>query len=136
MSITISNGITTLELDPDLYWEDEHAWSPVAQTMTRSVTGAAIFQAGLRTAGRPITLRPYASDSAWMPLSTLQQLRAWMSVPGAVFTLTIHGVPYKVRARHGSGETDSAHVADPVVFYSDPVGGDWMLVTLRFITTE
>ncbi len=136
MSYTLSNGVSMIELDPDLYWEDEHAWSPVAQTMTRSVTGVPIFQAGLRTAGRPITLRPHASDSAWMPLATVLQLRAWLGVPGAVFTLTIHGVPYRVRARHGSGETDSAHVADPVVFYSDPVSTDQMLVTLRFITTE
>ena len=73
MSITLSDGTTTLVLDPDLYWEDEFAWAAVEQSMTRGLTGRPIIQAALRHYGRPITLRPFDERSAWMtraPIST------------------------------------------------------------------
>ena len=40
MSITLSDGATTLALHPDLYWSDEHNWFPVEQTAQRTITGA------------------------------------------------------------------------------------------------
>ena len=35
MSITLSDGTTTVTLHPDLYWEDENSWHPVEQTVER-----------------------------------------------------------------------------------------------------
>lgn len=131
MSITLSAGGTTLTLDPDLYWEDEYSWSPVEQSVDRTVTGALIVQAAARLSGRPITLRPFDDRSAWMPRTDVAQLRAWANVPGQVLTLNFDGTAYRVLFRHHEG---SAMTADPVVFYSDPDSADWLLVTLRFMT--
>jgi hypothetical protein len=40
MSITLSDGTTTLTLNPDLYWADENDWSPVQQSVETTITGA------------------------------------------------------------------------------------------------
>lgn len=130
MSITLSDGTTTLVLDPDLYWEDEFSWAAVEQSMTRGLTGRPIIQVALRHYGRPITLRPFDDSSAWMTRADMTQLRAWADVPGQALTLSLHGTPYRVMFRH----QDGAHAAEPVTFYSDAGAEDWLLVTLRFMT--
>jgi len=130
MAITLTDGTTVLELDPDLYWDDEFAWAAVEQSMTRGLTGKPIIQVGLRQHGRPITLRPFDDRSAWMTRADMAQLRAWADIPGQVLTLTLRGTAYTVMFRHH----DQAHAAEPVVFFSDPASLDWLLVTLRFMT--
>jgi len=130
MSITLSDGTITLTLHPDLYWEDEWSWAAVEQTMSRSLTGRPIIQIGTRTAGRPITLRPFDDSSAWMPITTMTQLRAWADTPGKVLTLTLRGAAHTVMFRHH----DEAHSAEPVAFYNAPASSDWLLVTLKFFT--
>lgn len=67
MSITLSDGATTLALHPDLYWSDEHNWFPVEQTVQRTITGALIVSVATRLAGRPVTLQPEDDRSAWTP---------------------------------------------------------------------
>ena len=64
MSITLSDGTTTLALHPDLYWSDEHNWFPVEQTAQRTITGALIVSVATRLAGRPVTLQPEDDRSA------------------------------------------------------------------------
>lgn len=130
MSITLTDGITVLELDPDLYWEDEFAWAAVEQSMTRGLTGRPIVQVGQRHYGRPITLRPFDDRSAWMTRAEMAQLRIWADMPGQVLTLTLRGTLHTVMFRHH----DQAHAAEPVVFFSAPESGDWLLITLRFMT--
>ncbi len=132
MPITLTDGTTVLELDPDLYWEDEFAWAAVEQSMTRGLTGKPIIQVALRQYGRPITLRPFDDRSAWMTRGAMAQLRTWADIPGQVLTLTLRGTAYTVMFRHH----DQAHAAEPVVFFSDPASGDWLLVTLRFMTVQ
>lgn len=133
-TITLTDGTTTLELDPDLYWEDEFRWSATAQSMTRSLTGRAIYQVGTRNGGRPITLRPEDDSSAWMTRATLSQLLVWQDIPGLVLTLTLRGTPYTVRFRHGTDESGAAVEARPLIHYADPASTDWVHITLRFIT--
>lgn len=131
--ITLTDGTTTLQLDPDLFWGDEHDWHPVEQSTDRTLTGALIVQVAARQAGRPITLKPADNSSAWMPRATLTQLRAWAAIPGKTLTLTLYGTAYQVLFRHHDAPALSA---EPVVFFSDPLADDWHLVTLKFLTAE
>lgn len=136
MTHSLHDGTTALMLPEDLYWEDEWAWTPVAQTLTRSVTGAAILQIGTRTGGRPITLASRDRVSGWMRLGEVIQLQSWAARPGAVFTLRWRGQVWSVRFRPGTGDTEAAVIGEPVVYYSDPLPDDWVIPTLRLITVD
>ena len=69
----------TLDLGARLLWTDEFEWSPVAQTVATSTTGALLVSVALRQAGRPITLDGVASQ-AWYSWALCQQLAAWAAV--------------------------------------------------------
>lgn len=130
MTITLAYQATTLTLDPDLKWADEHQWHPVEQTSQRTITGALIISTAARIGGRPITLQPDDDSSAWMPRSMIDTLRSWAAVPGRQMTLTLRGTPHTVIFRHHDG---IAVEASPIVFYSDEDGSDWYKATLRFM---
>lgn len=130
-TITLSDGTTTLALDPDLYWEDEFAWAAVEQAVERSLTGALVVHVATRQAGRPITLRNEDEASAWLTRADMAQLQAWADVPGQRLTLALRGTAHLVLFRHHDGGPFEAR---PLVHYADPVPADWVLATLRFIT--
>lgn len=132
MSITLQYGTTTLPLDPDLYWEDENQYSPVAQAVDTGLTGALIIQVDgdATRPGRPVTLRPEDDNSAWMIHADLETLKTWAAIAGATFTLTLRGVVRTVMFRH---QDKPAVDARPVVHYSDVQAGDFYLVTLKFM---
>lgn len=130
MSITLSDGTTTVTLHPDLYWQDEYNWQPVVQSVTKTITGAVVVQSAALQAGRNITLTPEDDQSAWMAKSVVDQLRNWASVAGKTLTLTLRGVSRTVIFRHHDG---GAMEATPVVFFSDADSNDWYRVTLRFM---
>lgn len=132
--IQLSDGTTSLTLDPDLYWSDEFDWSPVQQNVEFGITGAQIIDLGVKQAGRPITLRPDADDAAWLPRSTLVQLRIWEALPEQVFSLSLRGQSYSVVFNRSQGAPVEAR---PVVFVAGALPGelgDWYLATLRFMT--
>ena len=129
MPINLTFGTSVINLSSDLYWSDEHSWTPVVQAAERSITGAMIIDYGTRIGGRNITLQPIDSDSAWIAKSDLETLKAWASVAGREMTLGIHGSNYQVIFR----QLDGAIEATPVVFFSDESAGDWYSVTLRFL---
>ncbi|QNM94898.1 hypothetical protein [Chitinimonas koreensis] len=82
-----SHTLDSLTL-PDLVWLDEHDWRPVAQTETRSLSGALIVETGTMTGGRPITLAG-ADNYALTTRSVVDQLRAMAAEPGRVLHLTL-----------------------------------------------
>lgn len=129
MSITLSDGTTTLALHPDLYWSDEHNWFPVEQTAQRTITGALIVSVATRLAGRPVTLQPEDDRSAWTPRADLDQLRHWAAGAGRVLQLTLRGSTRDVMFRH----QDNAVEATPVQHLNDTQPGDWFLVTVRLM---
>lgn len=130
MTISLTVDTTTVNLNPDLFWEDEHNWHPVEQSAERTLTGDLIVQVAQRNAGRPITLRPEDDSSAATSLADLQQLRNWAAVPGQAMTLILRGVSRSVMFRHHDG---LAIEARPWVHRSDVQTGDWYLVTYRFM---
>ena len=130
MSITLTVGATSINLNPDLFWADENDWHPVEQTSTRTITGALTVQTAARIAGRPITLQPEDDRSGATSLATLTQLRNWAAVPGQVLELTLRGVSRSVIFRHHDG---AAVEARPWIHYSDVQTGDWYFTTIRFM---
>lgn len=127
--ITLADGSTTLTLNPDLYWADEFGWNQVEQSAERTITGALIVQAAGKTIGRPITLQPEADSDSWMSRDVLAQLRNFAAEPGKEMTLTLRGTSRTVIFRHQDGVAVEAR---PVVHFSDALGSDNYLVTLRF----
>lgn len=133
MAITLTDGTTVLELDPDLYWDDEFTWAAVVQNVDYSLTGALVVDVGQRQSGRPITLRAEDDRSGWLTRAALAQLQGWADVPGQLMTLTLRGASYTVLFRHHDGGPFDAR---PVVHFADPQPSDWLLATLRFITVD
>lgn len=129
MFVTLTYNGVTLTLPPDTYWIDEHSWSPVEQTVTPSITGAALIDVGTRQAQRPITLE---SDEGhgWMPFATVQTLKTWAAIPGAQMALTIRGEAYTVVFRH---HDKPAIDVVAVVDYSTPEPTDWFYGQLKFM---
>ena len=131
MSLTLSDGSTTLTLNPDLYWSDENNWHAVEQAVERTITGALVVQAAARIAGRPITLEPQDDEAAWMTLADVEDLRNWAAAPGKTMTLTLRGEAREVIFRHQDGGFE----ARPVIQYRDghelPV--DFYLCTIRLM---
>lgn len=130
MSITLTVGATTINLNADLYWSDENDWHPVEQVAERTITGAMVVFPAARVAGRPITLQPEDDSSGATTLPTLTQLRNWAAVPGQVLQLTLRGVSRSVIFRHHDG---AAVEARPWIHYSDVQTEDWYFVTIRFM---
>lgn len=131
MSLTLADGSTTLTLNPDLYWSDEHNWHPVEQSVERTITGAQVIQAAARVAGRPITLEPEDDEAAWMTLADVTALRNWAAVPGKTMTLTLRGEAREVIFRHQDGGFE----ARPVIQYRDghELPADFYLCTIRLM---
>ena len=131
MSLTLADVSTTLTLNPDLFWSDEHNWNPVAQVAERSITGAHIIQVAGMIKGRPITLEPIDDEAAWMSRDDAEALRNWAAVPGKTMTLTLRGEAREVIFRHQDGGFE----ARPVLQYRDghelPV--DFYLCTIRLM---
>lgn len=127
--ITLTDGTTTVILNPDMFWSDELNWQPVEQTAQRTVTGALIVSASPRVGGRPITLEPENDESAWMPRSAVEALRNWAAVPGKQLTLTLRSVTHTVLFRHQDGGLD----ARPVVHYNDTNNADFYLCVVRLM---
>ena len=133
MSISLTDGSTTVDLPDDLYWSDELAWTPVQQSVERSITGALIVQSGLRVGGRPITLQPFeAQQSSWISRAALQQLQSWAAQPELTLQLQLRGQLRSVMWRHQDGEPVQAQ---PVQHLSDVQPEDAYVATLRLMET-
>lgn len=127
MSITLSVASVTVALHPDLFWSDELSWHPVKQSAEYSLTGALVVDS-VSMQGRPITLEPIDTSSAWMSRADFDQLAAWAAVPGQQMTLLLRGVTHTVIWRH---QDAPALTADPVVHYSDVQSDDWYIARIK-----
>lgn len=123
MSITL-NGIT---LPSDLEWSDEFDWTPVRQSMDRSLTGKLLIEEAEKVGGRPITL--YGGQNAcWVPRSTVVALKALL-VANNTMTLMYHGTEYSVMWRHDETPIE----ANQVRRIANP-GDNWKYtITLRLM---
>lgn len=127
----ITHLLDTIALPAGMIWQDEFDWSPAVSAQGYSVTGALIIDAGLRQAGRPITLS--ANDTrGWsgMTRAKVQALRALAAVPAATYTLQLaDGRSFSVAFRPGDEPITARQVWD-----RELPPADWpYIVTLRLI---
>lgn len=127
--ITLSDSTLSVSLHGDLYWSDENNWYPVEQTKQYTLTGSLIVMSSERKAGRPITLEPEDDGSAWMPYSSVAQLRNFALMPGKQMTLNLRGVNRLVVFRHEDGGFE----ATPVKHQNDVLGTDYYRCVLRLL---
>lgn len=130
MKNSITYNTTVIQLPDDLSWTDEHAWQSVEQQVTRTLSGGLIIESHVRIGGRPITLAPPGDDSAWIKLQDLQAINLIANIPDAQMQLKFGDSQFTVIFRHHDGEVISAK---PVVFFSDAVGTDFYLVTIKLM---
>ena len=128
MTITLTNAGTTATLPADLLWADEYDWHPVQQTRTYTTTGALLVEAGVKQAGRPITLQG-DDTTAWITRAQCDVLRAWAALPAPELTLTLRGAARAVSFDHEK----TAFEARPVMHVAEPTDADWYVPTLRLI---
>ena len=129
MAITLSDGTTTIALPDDMFWADQHSWTPVEQSVATSITGAAIIDIGVRTAGRPITL--FSDEAhAWMTYLVVTQLKIWAETPGKTLNLSLRSANFEVMFRH---QEKPAVDVSSVIDYSTPDAQDWFFGTLKFM---
>lgn len=130
MSISLTDGVTTIALPEDLYWSDELEWVPVEQAVERGVTGALMIDIGQVTGGRPITLISKDESSGWISRAALVQLRTWAATPAAALELTLRGETRDVRFRLHDAP---AIQAEPIVHFDDVDPDDNYTTTLKFM---
>ena len=114
MTITLTQGATTVTLPDALNWVDEYTWSAVEQTKTYTTTGALLIEESVKQAGRSITLEG-SEDRTWCTRALVDQLHAWAATPGIVLTFTIRSTAREVTFDHEKGALQGL----PLIFYAD-----------------
>ncbi|MDP9965084.1 hypothetical protein J2W37_002804 [Variovorax paradoxus] len=69
------HALAGLQIPRGMVWADEFGWSRVEKSLEYSLTGAALIDAGVRLAGRPITLQGEV-DAGWIRRGALTALQA------------------------------------------------------------
>lgn len=120
--------LDAVTLPEDLIWTDEFSWTPVQQTESFTLTGALVVEAGIKQAGRPITL--VGGDSAaWIDRATLASLHAKLA-DAAAMTLTLNdGRVFSVVFKHDGQPIDAA----PIIDFSTPDNSDWYSLALKLM---
>ncbi|CAA2107100.1 hypothetical protein [Variovorax paradoxus] len=124
------HALGALQIPRGMVWADEFGWNPVEKSLDYSVTGAALIDAAVRLAGRPITLQGEA-DAGWIArggLLALQALNAADAVGEHVLVLA-DGRSFAVQFAPGL-----AVEARPVARPELPVEKHPYVATVRLIT--
>lgn len=75
MAPLMFHTLAGLQIPRGMVWSDEFRWSRVEKSLEYSVTGAALIDAGVRLAGRPITLQGEV-EAGWIKRGALTALQA------------------------------------------------------------
>lgn len=127
MSITLSDGITTVVLPADLQWLNEFSWSSIEQDQVYSLTGALVIQEGTKQKGRTISLG--SGDGAWLTRADVQQLKTLEALPDQNLTLSYYGTNYTVRFDRSTTPIQ----ADEVVREANPGATHLYTITINLI---
>jgi hypothetical protein len=83
------HSLAGLQIPRGMVWTDEFGWSRVEKSLEYSLTGAALIDAGVRLAGRPISLQGEV-DAGWIKRGALTALQALAETdPTAEHTLVL-----------------------------------------------
>ena len=114
--------LDAIVLPDDLEWEDEITWTPIAQLIERSVTGALFIQESEIVMGRPITLTG-SDDMAWITRLIVDSLVVKRNTIGLKMDLTIGtGTKqrvFKVMFRQGENPVDVRPVRKGEAFWDN-----------------
>jgi hypothetical protein len=126
MAITLDGNT----LSGSLQWLEKDAWSPVAQTTQYTLGGGLVVYTQQLLAGRPITLEA-TEDTGWITRTMLDQIEALAAVPGAVYTLVVHGYSANVIFRH---DEPPAVEFTPLQPRATPQPTDYYIGRLKLLT--
>jgi hypothetical protein len=94
-----------LELPPDMVWVDEFDWSPIAQTETRSLSGALIIETAEKLEGRPITLVG-DPESGWITKAKVDALYEKLLITTPLVLTLQNNQTFNVTWRHSEKPVD------------------------------
>jgi hypothetical protein len=117
-------------LSPSMLWVDRDSFSPVAQTMKRTLGGTLVLFSRALSAGRPITLEAQ-QDTGWITRDMLDGLTTMASTPGGVYTFEYHGFFSSVVFRH---DDPPAVEFSPIQPRAVPLSGDYYTGALKLLT--
>ena len=119
-----------LALSPNLLWIDEFDYTPTAQSLTRTLTGALVEETAVKLAGRPITLSG-DSESGWVTRTQVLALYGKLTATGSM-TLTLPtGASFTVKFRHEDGTPVEAR---PIDAWRDMEADDPYTLKIKLIT--
>ncbi len=122
--------LATITLPDDLIWQDEFQWAAPIHTLSYTITGAMRLDAGVRQAGRPVTLTG-SETAGWVSKTTLDSLYTLVNAVPAAMTLILPDArQFQVMFRHH----ETALEAHPVIDYNTAGATDWYWLILRLMT--
>lgn len=132
MSTIITDGTITITLPSAFEWVDEFDYSPVTQTVNRTIGGGFIIQESSLLHGRPITLE--GGENVWVERSQINAIYTLASVPDKQLTLTLaDSRQFPVIFRRDQGNPFTA-----IPLWRKNIQGDtdkMKRIVLRFYTT-
>lgn len=113
-----------------MIWIDEHDWLPVLKSKEYSITGALLIDAGVKKAGRPITLQA-DDDAGWIALNVLNQVCNLAASPDETYQLVLaDGRSFSVQFDAEEDAISARRIGRPEL-----PGPDWVYVaTFKLIT--
>lgn len=131
--MTLTDGTTTVVLPDDLQWVDEFDFSPVSQSVERTIGGSFIIEESPLLHGVPVTLQ--GGPEVWMEKQKLLDIQTLASVPGKEMELNLpDGRQLNVVFRRDNGNPFSGEpvrrqtITLPTVNYKN--------IVLRFYTIQ
>lgn len=133
ITLTDKNG-KVVRLNDHLVWVDWGKYSPIEQNQEYTLDGSLVIEATAKKAGMPITLSAtpdqglkYRKDVEPIKQMMLENIHEPMTL--RMHDESTHEVLFS--------SVDGAPIeAEPLVGYADPVGDDYIGLTLRFIEVE
>lgn len=95
----MSRRLGGVDLPEHVLWVDQDQWSPVRQTVSRTVDGGMVIHCRAQQNGRPVTLE-IQSGLGWVDRTFKDQIQALAAQPGATFIFEWDDVQLTVMFAH------------------------------------
>ncbi len=118
MSITLSDGSTTINLPDDLQWVDKYLWNKQRDQVDITLAGGLVIQNSVQIKGRPITLAG-GDDFAWMNKTDMDSIYTMID-EGSNLTLKLNdGSIYTVRFRYEENPIKATPIEPGLTTYNN-----------------
>ena len=96
----MSQLLADIELPPGTRWINQHNYSPVRMTATRTIGGGMAYSAQSLIGGRPIILEFKKTDFPLLTIEQINQLKHYAMVPNRTLLLVWDAIEYVVMFDH------------------------------------